>query len=396
MTISLPPTRRTHPMPLLLVLALRWIALSWTATIGIVSDQVQRPVLASAVLLGLIMWTAWLTVARPRRIRLVLIVDLAVAIALLGASAIVLPREQVLTDHPSLAGVYPMAVIATWAVVEEIRGGLVAGAALALTLPAMYALNGAPPTEISFLQLLEMIGRAASYPLVGVTLGAASAQLERLALRSARWTERAAQLSERERLAADIHDDVLQELGRARKRIRELADGGGAGGEQLRMLAVDLGHQERTLRMLTQPAPPAAQGKASLDAALAHLVTEHQTLPVEFASSETVELPTAYVAEMVAATREALSNVDKHALARRAWVTLLASTEEVAVYVRDDGIGMMVDGIDEAGQGRLGLLVSIKARVERLGGRARLESNPGGGTEVEFRLPRTLPATGAG
>src|SRR5215471_8264606 len=280
--------RRTHPMPLLLVLALRWIALAWTAAVGILSGQVQRPALGGAALLGLVAWTAWLTVSRPRRIGPVLAVDLATAVGLVLVSALVLPREQVLTDHPSLDGVYPLAVVATWAVVWEVRGGLAAGLAVAAALPVAYALNGAPPAGISFLQQLELVARAAGPALAGVTVGAAAAQLEQLAVRSARWTVRETQLAERERLAADIHDDVLQELGRARKRTRELAEAGGADAGDLRVLAGDLERQERTLRMLTQPAPRPAEGRASLDAALAVLVTEHRTLPVELVASEPV------------------------------------------------------------------------------------------------------------
>ena len=43
--------RRTHPVTLLLVLALRWFALSWTTLVGALSGQVQQRTLAG---LGLI------------------------------------------------------------------------------------------------------------------------------------------------------------------------------------------------------------------------------------------------------------------------------------------------------------------------------------------------------
>jgi signal transduction histidine kinase/PAS domain-containing protein len=79
---------------------------------------------------------------------------------------------------------------------------------------------------------------------------------------------------------------------------------------------------------------------------------------------------------------EALTNIVKHARARRAEVRASAEDGMLQVAVRDDGIG----GADPDGHG----LVGMGDRVTALGGRLRIESPAGGGTLVAATLP--LPA----
>jgi signal transduction histidine kinase len=79
---------------------------------------------------------------------------------------------------------------------------------------------------------------------------------------------------------------------------------------------------------------------------------------------------------------EALTNVVKHAHARRAEVRASAEDGMLRVAVRDDGIG----GADPDGHG----LVGMGDRVTALGGRLEIESPAGGGTLVAATLP--LPA----
>ena len=68
---------------------------------------------------------------------------------------------------------------------------------------------------------------------------------------------------------------------------------------------------------------------------------------------------------------------------------VLADGDEVVVSVRDDGAAMPPGRLDEAAaDGRLGVAASILGRVRQLGGTAAVESAPGGGTEVEMRVPR--------
>lgn len=87
-------------------------------------------------------------------------------------------------------------------------------------------------------------------------------------------------------------------------------------------------------------------------------------------------------AELIAATREALTNARKHANASRVIVYCEASNGGALVTVKDDGVGVDLSTM-EAG---LGVRRSIYARMARIGGNALLDSSPGEGTLVTLWL----------
>lgn len=88
----------------------------------------------------------------------------------------------------------------------------------------------------------------------------------------------------------------------------------------------------------------------------------------------------------LAAAREALVNAAKHAGVDEVSVYAEVEPEQVSVYVRDRGTGFDPDAV---GEDRHGLADSIRARVERNGGRVRLRTEPGAGTEIQVEMPRT-------
>jgi signal transduction histidine kinase len=65
---------------------------------------------------------------------------------------------------------------------------------------------------------------------------------------------------------------------------------------------------------------------------------------------------------------------------------------EVIVTVRDDGAGFTYNEAALVARGKIGLLKSMKGRVEQLGGAMRVDTSPGGGTEIEFRVPQPAEA----
>lgn len=83
--------------------------------------------------------------------------------------------------------------------------------------------------------------------------------------------------------------------------------------------------------------------------------------------------------------REALTNVRRHAGARRADVFLAETGGGILVTVSDDGRGFSPAAARPRSP-RAGL-DGMRARAELAGGSFRLESTPGGGTTVEFWLP---------
>jgi signal transduction histidine kinase len=379
---------RAHPAPMLLILSFRWLTLGWTAVVTLLSNQVleQRAGLAVATLAAMLGWTAWLTVAAVRRTARVLSVDLLLAVLVLLVSGWVGPQGQLLTDHPTFAGAYPMAAVAAWATVHGVRGGLIAGAAVALGLPIGYYLN-ASLFVAGDLDRMSLLGSALAYVVLGGAVGIATAQFERVSLRLAEGRAVVAGLRERERIAANIHDDVLQRLGHIRKQGGDLADRGGVTRAELRALLADVGRQEASLRRLVLAEDPgAASGERSLVEAIAEVADGFRQWPVRLVDSGHIGVPAEVAAELAAAVNELLGNVVKHAEAEHVWISVLDDGAVITIDVRDDGVGFAYDESELAASGRLGLAVSVRARLERLGGSVTIRSRPGRGTEVRLEL----------
>ena len=81
--------------------------------------------------------------------------------------------------------------------------------------------------------------------------------------------------------------------------------------------------------------------------------------------------------------QEALTNVVRHARARRVRIGLTGVNGTIKAVVLDDGIGMKQNGERPEGLGLLGM----RERIERAGGRLTITSRPGRGTRLEVRLP---------
>ena len=81
---------------------------------------------------------------------------------------------------------------------------------------------------------------------------------------------------------------------------------------------------------------------------------------------------------------EALNNVLKHAHATRVGLSLEVSQTGVVLEIADNGMGFTPE-LDAAGGFGLD---GMRERMERLGGRLRIDSSPGNGTRVRADLPR--------
>ena len=106
-------------------------------------------------------------------------------------------------------------------------------------------------------------------------------------------------------------------------------------------------------------------------------------IPIELDLDAGEDLPPAVEAAAYYVCSEAVTNTVKHARASRAWLTVRNAAGELAVEVRDDGIGGA--GFDGDGSGLHGLA----DRVEALGGTLEVESPPGEGTKLVARFPLT-------
>lgn len=194
---------------------------------------------------------------------------------------------------------------------------------------------------------------------------------------------------ERERLARDIHDGVLQVLAMVQRR------GNQAGGEAAELGRM-AGEQEAALRALISgapiTAPRTADGVQPGPQDLRTLLAPYASVRVTLSAPGTpVLLGPVAAAEVAAAVGAALDNVRRHAGEQaHAWVLVEDEPDAVLVTVRDDGPGIPEGRLAAAAvEGRLGVAQSIRGRLRDLGGTAELLSLPDQGTEVELRLPRS-------
>ena len=378
------------------ILAFRWVSLAWMVVLALTAGELRRPALAAVAIAGAAGWTGWLTVARPRPGWGVLVADLALGVALNLVAGLVMPAGTV-GERPYFAAGYPVAAAVTWGAARGVGGGVVAGLVLGASLVAGQLANGIDLAGSEPAVLLDLAGGTLNFVLAGGAVGLVARLLERSAgqLRQAteetiRARERAARLAERESLARQIHDSVLQALALVHKRGRELAADGPVPADQVAGLAEMAAGQERALRSLILREPedePTPAGAASLRAALESLATAEESLPVTAGATGALWLPARHVEELTAAVRQALDNVVEHAGATRVAVFAEEDAGAVVVTVRDDGRGFSYDEHRLLAEGKIGLAKSIKGRVEQLGGTMAVTSRPGAGTEVELRVP---------
>lgn len=100
------------------------------------------------------------------------------------------------------------------------------------------------------------------------------------------------------------------------------------------------------------------------------------------------ELPKTFRLALYRAAQEGLTNIQRHAMARNAWLKLNADDQEITLVIEDDGKGIDDQREDRAGSGLLGL----RERATHLGGEVRLAERLGSGTQLNFIVP--LPKNG--
>ncbi|CCH21151.1 MacS family sensor histidine kinase [Micromonospora lupini] len=337
-------------------------------------DRYDHPFAVGALILTMIFWTGATAVgyARPARRRWpLLLADLGVVIAIVLSTPWAVGREALGHGVPTLGVAWMAGPVLAWAVSGGRRRGTVAALLVAGADLATRERIG----QSSFTGVILLL-------LAGVVVG----HVARLAVAAEERLQHAVELEaatrERERLARDIHDSVLQVLALVQRRGAHLP---GEAGELARLA----GEQEAALRaLIAGTAPAAAGGTDAVD--LRGLLGRYASAAVSLSAPATpVTLPRQVAGELAAAAGAALDNVGRHA-GGRAWVLIEDEGETVTVSIRDEGPGIP-DGrlVEAAAQGRLGVAQSIRGRVTDLGGTVRILSTADAGTEIELTVPRT-------
>lgn len=233
---------------------------------------------------------------------------------------------------------------------------------------------------------------------LGAVGGLAGAHLRKRELARGRGARQLAQRAMREegqvrrRVAEAIHDGPMQELiamdmvlASARQALGrgDQRRGGELLGEAREMAARNV----RLLREELVELGPYAFEEASYEAALERCVQiwkRRYGLDLRLAI-ERISLPPETTGELFRVTQEAVVNAGRHAEAQVVSISLRTVDGTVELRVVDDGRGIAGDPFADPEPGHLGLM-SIRERVELLGGGLELDSSERG-TKLVARVP---------
>ena len=251
-------------------------------------------------------------------------------------------------------------------------GVLRLGFGVTLVLAATYLLSR---RSIAWPSIRSSLGDL--WPLVLMVLGIGIVLLPPLLRVSSQFSiERRERIraDERARLAAHLHDSVLQTLTLIQRH-----------GDDPTNMATLARKQERELRDWLYGAVASEDAGRLRDrlTALSAEIEDRYKWRVELIVVGDADVGTSQEA-LLAATREAMVNAARHSSAASCDVFAECLDDAIQVFVRDRGRGF--DTTSVPGD-RRGLTDSIVARMERAGGVARVRSTPTSGTEVFLELP---------
>jgi signal transduction histidine kinase len=264
--------------------------------------------------------------------------------------------------HPSMASFLGVPIVA--------RGRVVG---------AFYLTDkeGASEFDLADQQLIEMLAAHAA-----------------VAMENARLHERSRELSiveERNRLARELHDSLVQKLfgvvlaaqsaatllerdsGEARVQVNRLGD-----------LAQEAIAELRSLVFQLRPAAIETEGLAAALRKHVEVLRRVHGARVELELDGAPRLRPGVDEEVFRIAQEALHNALRHAQAERLAVKLSENGDRLRMTVSDDGVGFDLDA-PELRSRSLGL-TSIEERAHELGGRLEIHSAPGAGTTIELEV----------
>jgi len=192
-------------------------------------------------------------------------------------------------------------------------------------------------------------------------------------------------LDDRDRIARELHDSVIQRLFAAGLHLQAST---GRPDTTQRVSAIDEAIREIRGVIFTLQRP--SQLESGLAEALRVSLGEAARV---LGHSPTLRLvgilstvPEELGSELLTVLREALMNVAKHASATKTEVTLDVGSEFVTLVVADNGVGLPQPG--SVRSGGLGIR-NITERASRLGGQATFSAGELGGTDLRWAVPRT-------
>ena len=208
-----------------------------------------------------------------------------------------------------------------------------------------------------------------------------------------RQAEQAAALAERERLAANLHDNLAQTLSFLNfktDQVMELLTGNDTTPANIELdrmksaIGVAYGQVRAALVGLCEPIGTDNLAEELKTCLADFRETTGLAADLTIADPVALVLPDVAQRQALCIVREALTNIQRHAKAQQVWVRVERANGESCFSVKDDGCGF--DPIAVKGLNHLGLTI-MRARAERSGGCLVIDSVPGDGTKITVRFP---------
>ena len=202
--------------------------------------------------------------------------------------------------------------------------------------------------------------------------------------------KRLALVEDRERIAKDLHDDIIQSLFAEGMSLQAALAVRNDPDEIQRRISQSVEHIDRVIRDLRNYIFALKPGAAA-DRALERSLRE---IAASFSEASNVEIEvrvdvdaaarlSSKSADVLQAVREAVSNAVRHSGADLILVSIARASDVALLEIADNGSGFDVEHASGKGHG----LANLSARAEALDGELDIESEPGRGTWVRVRIP---------
>ena len=300
---------------------------------------------------------------------------------------------------PGMATVQAIAFPLLWRCARATRDAVVLNVLLAASVGTGYVVRlGGTPSAFAQAAVIEVISLAGSFAIgfwitrISVESAARERLLDELSATQSQLavvSRDAGVLSERERLAREIHDTIAQDLTGlvllAQRTRRELIGGSPTVGETIDLLEESARSALAETRALVAASAPVALAEGGIAAALERLgerFGRETGIAVHIAAHTALPLDRDTEVVLLRCAQEGLANVRKHSGAAAASVSLRLDDAAVTLVVSDDGRGF------DAAAPRSGYgLDGLRDRLALGGGSFHIETSPGSGTVLTASLP---------
>ena len=192
-----------------------------------------------------------------------------------------------------------------------------------------------------------------------------------------------AQEEERKRIAKDLHDGIVQQLGGLKLGLQKVFSG--KENDETNKIVEILDNSAQELRELSHKMMPRALGELGLIPALedmlenslgnSTIIHQFEHFGINSRFSEKIEIAIYRISQ------ELINNVIKHSGASKVNVQLFKTGNDVILIVEDNGEGIKDDKKDGIG------LMNISSRLDTINGKVNFEPSPESGTLATVKIP---------